>query len=220
MRIDIRYLGGSRATAGRDHEPAELPEGATVADVAAWIVHRHPALGSRLDAVRWARNWEFVEPTAPLDDGDEIALLPPVAGGVPRAWLTAAPLDADAVARAVASPTCGATVLFVGTVRDHNEGAAVSGMHYEAYEPMAGRQLERIAMACSAAHPGADVAIAHRHGSLAVGDTSVVIAAAAPHRDAAFAACRDALERIKRDVPIWKREARADGETWVGWGGG
>jgi molybdopterin synthase catalytic subunit/molybdopterin converting factor small subunit len=220
MRIDIRYLGGSRATAGCDREPAELPDGATVADVAAWVARRHPGLGDRLDAVRWARNWEFVEVASPVADGDEVAVLPPVAGGAPHAWLTDASLDPAAVARAVASPTCGATVLFVGTVRDHNDGAVVTSLHYEAYEPMAERQLERIAAACNAAHPGAHVAIAHRHGSLAVGDISVVIAAAAPHRDAAFAACREALERIKRDVPIWKRETRVGGDTWVGWGGG
>jgi molybdopterin synthase catalytic subunit len=219
MRIDIRYLGGSRAVAC-DRDLADLPAGATVADAAAWIRARHPALGARLDAVRWARNWEFVGLDTHLAEGDELAVLPPVAGGSPRAWLTDAPLDPTAVSQAVAQPGCGATVLFVGTVRDHNEGAEVSTLHYEAYEPMATRQLERIAAACAEAFPGADVAIAHRHGTLAVGDVSVVIAAAAPHRDAAFAACRDALERIKRDVPIWKRETRTSGDTWVGWGGG
>jgi molybdopterin synthase catalytic subunit len=114
----------------------------------------------------------------------------------------------------------GATVLFVGTVRDHARGKEVRRLEYEAYVPMCERQLERIAERCGTAHGGAEVAIDHRYGPLDIGDISVVIAAAAPHRAEAFAACRQAIEEIKTDVPIFKRELTTDGDEWVGWGGG
>jgi molybdopterin synthase catalytic subunit len=120
----------------------------------------------------------------------------------------------------VQSPRMGATVLFVGTVRDHSGREQVSGITYEAYGPMAERQLEEVAAALSKPEQEVAVAISHRHGRLVVGDLAVVIAAAAPHRAAAFEACREAIERVKQDVPIWKRETTADGETWVGWSGG
>ncbi len=114
----------------------------------------------------------------------------------------------------------GATVLFVGTVRDHSQGKAVTGITYEAYLPMAERVLEQVADELSSVEREVSVAILHRHGALKVGELAVVIAAAAPHRDDAFEACRAAIERVKKDVPIWKRETTADGEVWVGWSGG
>ena len=110
-------------------------------------------------------------------------------------------------------------MLFLGTVRNHARGEAVTGINYEAYGPMAEKQLEKIADELSLTHK-ARVAIVHRHGELVVGDTAVAIAASSPHREAAFEACRAAIERIKTDVPIWKREQAASGEVWVGWGGG
>jgi molybdopterin synthase catalytic subunit len=128
--------------------------------------------------------------------------------------LVAGPLDAQALAAEVASPSHGAGVLFVGTVRNRHQGRAVRGIRYTAYELMAERLLERIEEELAAAH-GARVRIQHRLGELAVGEASIVIAISAPHRAAAYEANREALERVKREVPIWKRELYADGgEDW------
>jgi molybdopterin synthase catalytic subunit len=159
---------------------------------------------------------------APLAEGCEVALLPPVSGGSGgaggavdverrRARLTSSVLDPRAVEAAVASPASGAVVLFLGTVRDHQGGRPVRGIEYHAYRQMAETTLERIARDLEAAEPGLRLAIHHRLGELAVGDTSVAIAASSPHRDAAYRACRAALERLKRQAPIWKRERYADG---------
>jgi molybdopterin synthase catalytic subunit len=132
-----------------------------------------------------------------------------------RGALTEAPLDPAALLAEVVSPAHGATALFVGTVRDVNDGRAVLGIDYTAYAPMAARELDAIAGEVAARH-GARVALEHRVGALVLGEASVAIAAAHVHRAPAFAACREAIEEIKRRVPIWKREHYADGErVWV-----
>jgi MoaE-MoaD fusion protein len=220
MHAHILYLAGSKIQAECDRETLVLPEGATVGQVVDEVRSRHPDLRPLLASVRWARNHAFVELDAIVHDGDELALLPPVSGGAPRSELTGEPLDPVRVFGRVQSSRIGATVLFIGTVRNHSEGKPVSSITYEAYGPMAERQLEEIADGLSQPEQEVAVAISHRHGRLEIGDLAVVIAAAAPHRDAAFDACRAAIERIKRDVPIWKRETTDNGETWVGWSGG
>ncbi|MBI5508728.1 MAG: molybdenum cofactor biosynthesis protein MoaE [Deltaproteobacteria bacterium] len=220
MRLLIVYLGGSRNQAGVPSEALRVEAGATVADVQRAIAALHPGLAALLPSVRWARNHQFVELSTALADGDEVAVLPPVSGGVARAVLTEAPLDVSEALLAVADPGVGATVLFVGTVRDQSRGKGVTAIEYQAYEPMAAAELERVAAKLSDPARRIDVRIFHRHGRLAVGEVAVVIAAAAPHREAAFEACRAAIEGIKKDVPIWKRETTEDGDTWVGWSGG
>lgn len=220
MRITVVYLGGSRGQTGRDKEELDLPAGASVGQAAEEVLRRYPKLAPLAHSVRWARNYEFVSAEEPLAEGDELALLPPVAGGAPRAQLTSEPVGTDEVVARVHHPGAGAVVVFVGTVRDHAHGKAVERLEYEAYEPMAQRQLERIAEQCEAERPGTRVAMVHRHGKLGVGEVSVVIAVSSAHRGDAFEGCRECLERIKTDVPIWKREVGPDGESWVGWGGG
>lgn len=127
--------------------------------------------------------------------------------------LTRERLDAGALLAAVAAPGCGAQALFVGTVRDRHAGRAVRGIEYSAYERMATEVLATIERGLAAGSPGLRLRIVHRLGELAVGEASIVIAAAAPHRDAAFDACRNALERVKREAPIWKRERYSDGDS-------
>ncbi len=171
----------------------------------------------RLAAARWARNLELAEMNDELAEGDELAVLPPVAGGTTRARLGHDPLDVAEILAAVSSPNAGATVLFVGTVRAESGGRVVERLEYEAYEPMALRQAEQIAVGTMARHPGTEVALSHRVGSLNVGEIAVVVGASAPHRAEAFAACREAIEGLKGDVPIWKREVGPDGASWIGW---
>jgi len=124
-----------------------------------------------------------------------------------------APLAAQALVAEVAGPGRGAAVLFVGTVRDDHAGRPVTGILYSGYEAMAERVLTEIERDLAAGEPGLAVRIVHRLGELAVGEASIVIAAASPRRDAAFAATRRALERVKSEAPIWKLERYADGGT-------
>jgi molybdopterin synthase catalytic subunit len=130
--------------------------------------------------------------------------------------LTKKKIDLDSVLRSVGGPGEGGTVLFVGTVRDSSEAGRVDLIHYEAYESMADRTLEEIKREVKHKWPANKVSIVHRIGDLQVGEVSVAVAVSAPHRAEAFEACRHAIERIKRDVPIWKKERLADGsEVWV-----
>ena len=132
-----------------------------------------------------------------------------------RFRVTPEPIDAAAAVAAVETARCGAVNLFVGLVRDHNAGRRVIRLEYECYEPLAVRSFERIASEAAAHWPDARLAIVHRVGSLEIGEASVVIAAASPHRADAFAASRYAIERIKQITPIWKRELFEGGEVWV-----
>jgi len=126
------------------------------------------------------------------------------------------PIDAAAVITSVTSPRNGAVLLFLGTVRDQNDGRAVTGIEYSAYEAMAERELADIASEASSRLAGADVAIEHRLGQLELGEASVAIAVGSAHRDEAYAVSRWVLEELKRRVPIWKREGYVDGtRDWV-----
>ncbi|MBS2012464.1 MAG: molybdenum cofactor biosynthesis protein MoaE [Deltaproteobacteria bacterium] len=128
-----------------------------------------------------------------------------------------APLSLDEVVREVSHPGAGAVTTFLGVVRDQSEGRVVTRLDYSAYESMAKRQMEKIADGIERELPGVRVAAIHRVGSLVVGDAAIVCAASAPHRGEAFAACRLLIDRIKAEVPIWKRELGPDGAEWVGW---
>ena len=131
----------------------------------------------------------------------------------PRARLVDSPIDIEALRAETGHDSCGAVTMFVGTARDHHRGRAVVGLAYSAYRRMALASLERITRELEEETPGLRLGIAHRLGNVPVGEASVVIAAASPHREAAFAAARTALERLKRETPIWKRESYADGSS-------
>ena len=131
--------------------------------------------------------------------------------------LSAEPLSVERVIAAVTHPSAGGIDVFVGVVRDHNEGRAVTRLDYEAYATMAVAEMQRIAEEISAATPGVRLAAAHRVGSLGVGDAAIVCAASAVHRGEAFRACKALIDAIKARAPIWKREHGPDGPYWVGW---
>lgn len=133
--------------------------------------------------------------------------------------LTDAPIDAQELVRSVLRRSDGAYVLFEGVVRDHHEGKPVESIFYDAYRPMAEKELLRILGEVRDAWPAVAVAVVHRLGHLVVGESSIAIAAASPHRAEAFAACRMVIDRVKETVPIWKKERGPDGEEWVGWQG-
>jgi molybdopterin synthase catalytic subunit len=215
VQVAVRLFGSVREAAGVKELAVALPEGARLRDLRDRLACDHPvfsALGERLAA---SVNYEVVSFETPLHDGDEVAFLPPVAGGAGDCWISERPLDPGAVVARVSGPGRGGVVVFIGAVRDVARGRAIRQLEYEAYAGMAEREMEKIADAAASRWPGARVAIAHRVGQLAIGELAVVVAAAAPHRAEAFAACRFAIDTLKQTVPIWKKEFASDGEYWV-----
>lgn len=134
-------------------------------------------------------------------------------------YLTDLPILPADLVRRVMRRSDGAYVLFEGVVRDHHEGHAVESIFYDAYRPMAEKEMGKIVEEVERAFPGVALAIVHRLGHLVVGDSSVAIVAASPHRAEAFEACRMTIDRVKETVPIWKKEYGPAGEEWVGWQG-
>ena len=195
--------------------------GATVRDVWDNLV-RERGVDGATDGIRAARNLAYCDWDAPVTGGDVVAFLPPVAGGSGdgeqsrvHVTLTGSPIDVAALVGQVGGAADGAVAMFIGRVRDHNDGHTVARIEYEAYAGMAEREMRTIAEDIGARDGISAIAIVHRTGMLEVGDASVVIAVAGPHRGATLAACQDAIDTLKRTVPIWKREHRDDGAHWV-----
>lgn len=219
MEITVRYFAITRELSGLDAEPIALPDGATVA--AAWdaVAARHPKLAPLRGHLRLAVNLDFASDERRLEGGDTLALIPPVSGGSgARSWLQQGPLDEEAVRARVERPEAGAVVVFRGVVRNKTGARDVSWLEYEVYPEMAEAKLDAIRREIEAAQPACQVAIAHRYGKLEIGEASVIIAVSSPHRAEAFEACRATIERLKQDVPIWKKEVGPDGSEWVGMG--
>jgi molybdopterin synthase catalytic subunit len=164
----------------------------------------------------YAVNHSYVDRDAPLAEGDEVALIPPVSGGAFR--LSDEPLSVERVVSEVASDDAGAIATFVGTTRARSRGRDVVRLEYEAYAGMAEDEMERIAAELKQRHDLVDIAIHHRVGAVEIGETSVVIAVSALHREAAFAACKEAIDTLKQTVPLWKKELYVGGEAWIGQG--
>jgi molybdopterin synthase catalytic subunit len=221
MRVSVKLFAVLRERAGRDRIEIEIAgDSASLTELRAEIARCVPAIEPLLSRVRVAVNEEFASERDRVRAGDDVALIPPVSGGSGLGPFTieTAALDVERVIDAVRDPSAGAIVSFSGTVRDRTAGLEVVALEYEAYEPMAARYLRKIGEEIAAKFPLARVAIAHRIGRLVVGEVSVVIAVSSPHRADAFEACRYAIERLKEDVPIWKKEIRRDGSVWVGVG--
>ncbi|HTS72993.1 MAG TPA: molybdenum cofactor biosynthesis protein MoaE [Gaiellaceae bacterium] len=208
MAVTVRLFAGLRERAGWARRELDV---ATVADV--W-----PALdlGDEPNGLLYAVNREYAERDLELRDGDEVALIPPVSGGAFR--VSEAPLSLEAVAAEVADERAGAVATFTGTVRRESRGREVERLEYEAYAEMAEEVMAKLAAGLQARHDLCAVAIHHRVGRLEIGEASVVIAVSAPHRQAALAACREAIDTLKETVPLWKKEVYEGGEEWIGRG--
>ena len=217
--VTVLFFAAARERAGGAREVLEVPEGALVRDVLRLLTERHPALAPLLSHLRVAVDQEFVGLEAPVRMGAEVALIPPVAGGSPGLFsVVDRPLRLEDVVEAVGGEAYGGLVTFSGSVRNQTKGRRVLRLEYEAYAPMAEKKLAEIGAEVAAQWPGTRLAIVHRVGTLVPGELAVVIAAAAPHRKEAFRGCEHAIERLKQDVPIWKKEFFEDGEVWVGLG--
>jgi MoaE-MoaD fusion protein len=209
MRVHVKLFAGLRERAGWSER--ELGDVDRVADV--W-----PALdlGQEPEGLLYAVNKEYADQDRPLADGDEVALIPPVSGGAFR--LSGEPLSLDAAVDEVRSDRAGAIATFTGTTRVESRGHVVLHLDYEAYEEMAEQVMAQIAEQLKGRYDLCEIAIHHRTGRVDIGEASVVIAVSAPHRQDALAACREAIDTLKEQVPLWKKESYEGGEEWIGRG--
>ena len=235
MDLCVRLFAVLRERAGRDELVLRgLPDELDVAGLKRELALRHPELGD-LGHVAGVVGTEYARDDRRLRPGDAVALLPPVSGGAPDAApdpeglalergvfaLEPRAIDVAAAQARVAHESCGAVVLFTGTTRSTNRGSEVVRLDYEAFHEMAGPEMSRIfdeARARFALPPerALRMLVVHRTGTVAVGEPSVVIAVASPHRDAAFQAARFLIDTLKERLPVWKKEVYRDGEHWIG----
>jgi molybdopterin synthase catalytic subunit len=209
MRITVRLFAALRERAGWSQRQLELPAGAVVADVWPGL-----DLGDEPPGLAYARNREYAVRDAPIEEDDEVAVIPPVSGGA--FTVRPDPLDLSDVVSQVSDPAAGAVATFIGTTRTHSRGRTVVHLEYDAYPEMAEAEMARIAEAIRGRHEVLHVAIAHRTGHVPIGEASVIIAVSAAHRGAAMDACREAIDTLKQTVPVWKKEVFEGGEEWIG----
>src|SRR5436309_5729971 len=218
MLVNVRLFASYREAAGVGHLQLELKPGATVRDAIAEVVKAHPLIAEGRQVVI-ARNRDYVGVDEPLADGDELALIPPVSGGDARTLapiaVSEAPLSVDDSLAIVRDDAFGGVVVFIGTVRSRSRGKRILHLEYEAYAEMAEAKMREISERLVREHGPLRIAMHHRVGDLAIGDIAVIVAAAAPHRDSAFAAARAAIDELKTIVPIWKKEHAEDGAIWI-----
>jgi molybdopterin synthase catalytic subunit/molybdopterin converting factor small subunit len=211
MRIRVRLFAGLRERVGMGENEMELAAGARARDV--WELLE---VGPEPSGLAYAVNRQYVDRDHRLQDGDELAIIPPVSGGTFR--LVEGPIDVAAVLREVETKDAGAIASFVGTVRARSRDREVQHLDYEAYEGMAEEVMEQLASALKVKYDLCEFAITHRVGRVEVGEASVAIAISAPHRQAALAACGEAIDTLKNTVPLWKKEVYEGGEEWIGQG--
>lgn len=228
MHVKVLYFGMLKDMAGVPQDSIEITGGETLAAVFDRCVSRAPALARSRKGVVPARNQQFAKWTDTAADGDEIAFLPPVSGGNGRYIqeiadepagnffaLTRQTIDTAALSRRVLRGEDGAVVNFEGVVRNNTKGRATRFLDYECYEPLAIRTMAEIGRQIAQSHALGRIAMVHRLGRMEIGETSVAVIVAAPHRRPAFEAALEGINRLKRTVPIWKKEHFADGEVWV-----
>lgn len=233
ITVSVLFFGAARDAVGKDEIHLTINSGSSAAQAFQQLLSAHPELSRFGKSLLLAVNQEYAEPNREVRDGDELAIFPPVSGGsagsadVASAGsadvssasdffeLTKQPIDVGSVARRVVLPQCGATVTLDGYAREWTKGRRTLYLVYEAYGPMAVREMRRLGRQAHEKFDIAHIGIVHRTGRLEIGETSVVIAVGAPHRRAAFEACEWAIRELKRTVPIWKKEVFEDGEVWV-----
>jgi molybdopterin synthase catalytic subunit/molybdopterin converting factor small subunit len=231
MRVRVLFFGVLKDVVGAGAELAEVSACATLESLFEAYCQRFETLRERRPSILFARNGEFATPETELAENDEVAFLPPVSGGsgeerrTPELriddpsghvfCITREEIDSRQLARALQRGEDGAVVVFEGVVRDNTNGRATTHLEYECYESLAMQQMARIGAEVAAHFPMGRIGMIHRLGRLGVGETSVAVIATAPHRRAAFEAALEGINRLKREVPIWKKEYFADGAVWV-----
>ncbi|HEX4999157.1 MAG TPA: molybdopterin converting factor subunit 1 [Terriglobia bacterium] len=227
MRVRLLFFATLKDIVGSREMAVTLPDGATVGDVLTRLEADYPRIQAYRPIVLTAVNEEYTNEQAALAEGDELALFPPVSGGAIESdalvisrerefyHVTRDPIDAQRVARDLQRPEDGAVTVFEGVVRNNSKGKKTRYLEYEGYEPMALKKMEEIGIFVRQAWEIDGVAIVHRLGHMDIGETSVAIVVTSPHRRPAFEACHYAIDRLKKIVPIWKKEFFEDGEVWI-----
>lgn len=233
MTIKILFFGQLRELMGRSEDAVEVDSDATVETLWERFASEQPRLQAMAASIAMARNQQFVTASEPLSDGDEVAFMPPVSGGAEPAseWvackalpgqfyaITEKPLDSRPLVERLQSDHDGAVITFEGVTRDNTAGRKTRYLDYYGYAPMAVAKMEEIGADLLTRHDVHAVGMIHRLGPLAIREASVVIVICSAHRQAAYDASLEAINRLKKRVPIWKKEFFADGEEWVegGW---
>ena len=239
MKIGVLFFGVLKDVIGRSGESVNLPEGARVREVLLYYARAAPRFEAMVPSLAISVNQEYSDADRALRDGDEVGLLPPVSGGSAEGdgenrsatrdevrdevrgeargevKMVRERIDTDAVVGRLKHPADGAAVIFDGVVRDNTRGRRTLYLDYEAYDAMALKQMDSLAVEARARFEVRGVSIVHRLGRLEIGETSVLIVVAAAHRAAAFEACRWIIDTLKKTVPIWKKEYFADGAVWA-----
>ena len=222
VNIRVLFFGAARDAVEANELELAVEPPATVSSAVQSLKARFATLERFGRSLLFAVNQEYATPDTQLQENDELAVFPPVSGGscdyrCPLDFfeLTTEPIDVGAVARRVIPAECGATVTLDGYAREWTNGKRTQYLVYEAYEAMALAEMQRLGAEAHKQFEIAHLGIVHRTGRIDIGETSVVIAASAPHRRAAFQACEWAIKELKRTVPIWKKEIFEDGEAWV-----
>ena len=224
MRVKVLFFGQLKDITGRAEDQFDVADGARLSTVFDHYAGRFPRIGAMAASIVLARNQEFADASAAVADGDEIAFLPPVSGGAAPELsdpvghifaLTRQQIDTREVIARLLRGEDGAVVTFEGVVRNNSKGRATRYLDYECYEPMAIKTMAEIGRAIAAAFPIDRIALVHRLGRLEIGEASVAVIVTAAHRKAAFEAALEGINRLKRLVPIWKKEYFTDGEVWV-----
>lgn len=224
MQVRVLFFGILKDIVGTAEETLQVSPGITLAGLFERYAERFATLRNKRSSIVLARNQEFSTPETELTEGDEVAFLPPVSGGSRREIcdptghffaLTRDVIDSRQLAAALQRPEDGAVVVFDGVVRNNTKGRQTNHLEYECYEGMALQQMARIGREIANQFGVGHIGIVHRLGRLALGEASVTVVATAPHRKPAFDAAFEAINRLKREVPIWKKEFFADGAVWV-----
>lgn len=217
MNVRVLFFGVTRDLTGFGQEQVELRDGDRLNDLWRRYESRFPRLAGMSGSLVAAVNQEIADRSLPLADGDEVAFLPPVSGGVDDDVyrIMREVIRGEDLARELKAPQDGAAVTFEGIVRDNLHGRKTNYLEYEAYEPMARRKMAEIGEEARRKFPIDRIGIVHRVGRLEIGETSVAIVVTAAHRHAAFEACHFLIDRLKHVVPIWKKEYFEDGAVWA-----
>jgi len=215
MQVKVLLFGVLKDLVARDSEMLAIPDGATAGDVLKHYERQLDPIRGGLSSIAVSVNQEYAHEDTQLHPGDEVALLPPVSGGAPKTQITRDRIDTPGIVEAIKAAQDGAVVVFEGIVRNHSRGRRTLFLEYEAYEPMALKEMDQLAAEALARFHVRDLTVIHRLGHLEIGETSVLIVVASPHRAAAFDACRCLIHALKRTVPIWKKEFFEDGAVWA-----
>jgi molybdopterin synthase catalytic subunit len=217
MKVTVLFFGVTHDLTGFNLEQLEISPGENLDSLWRRYEARFPKLGPIADSLVLAVNQEIARRSTLLQDGDEVAFMPPVSGGADDDFfrITRDPIPVAALAGQIRAPEDGAVVVFEGIVRNNSRGRATLYLEYEGYEPMALGKMEQIGREAKQKFAIDSIGMIHRLGRMEIGETSVAIFVAAAHRRAAFEACQYGIDRLKQIVPIWKKEYFADGAVWA-----